>query len=222
MERSRTLEARHAAEAERERAAAIALETEEAQLEVLRQSLYEHEAALEAARTRLSELTLAVDRHQARSGYCKQQIAETDVRAQETAREEQELVARVAPLGETLAARRGEESRLRDELQAAEAELDGRRGRGRRGRRAACSAAETGQEREPRGAGGAAWPDGDALRTRRPPCRATPSAPRPTSPSWRRERASSSASERTRVGARGGAREGPRGRGARRRADGRA
>ena len=53
MERSRTLEERHATEAERERAASIALETEEAQLEVLRQSLYEHEAALEAARTRL-------------------------------------------------------------------------------------------------------------------------------------------------------------------------
>jgi len=62
-----------------ERAASIALETEEAQLEVLRQSLYEHEAALEAARARLNELTLAVDRHQGRSGYCKQQLAETDV-----------------------------------------------------------------------------------------------------------------------------------------------
>jgi len=123
MERSRTLEERHNTEAERERAASIALETEEAQLEVLRQSLYEHEAALEAARARLNELTLAVDRHQGRSGYCKQQLAETDVRAQETAREEQELVARVAPLGETLGARRGEQSRLRDELLAAEAEL---------------------------------------------------------------------------------------------------
>jgi chromosome segregation protein len=123
QERSRTLEARHAAESERERAASIALETEEAQLEVLRQALYEHEAALEAARTRLSELTIAVDRHQARSGYCKQQMAETDVRTQETAREEQELVARVAPLGETLGARRGEQGRLRVELSAAEAEL---------------------------------------------------------------------------------------------------
>ncbi|HEY8232941.1 MAG TPA: chromosome segregation protein SMC [Vicinamibacteria bacterium] len=123
MERSRTLEARHAAEAERERAAGIALETEEAQLEVLRQTLYDREATLEGARARLSELTLAVDRHQGRSGYCKQQIGETDVRAQEAVREEQELVARIAPLQETLAAQRAEESRLQEALLAAEAEL---------------------------------------------------------------------------------------------------
>jgi len=123
QERSRALEARHEAEAERERAAAIALDTEEAQLEVLRQSLYEHEAALEAARARLSELTLAVDRHQGRSGYCKQQIAETEIRAQEAAREEQELVARVAPLDATLAEKRGEDERLREERRIAEAEL---------------------------------------------------------------------------------------------------
>ena len=45
-----------------------------------------------SARARLSELTLAVDRHQGRSGYCQQQIAETEGRAQQTAREEQELV----------------------------------------------------------------------------------------------------------------------------------
>jgi chromosome segregation protein len=146
MERSRTLDERHAAEAERERAASIALETEEAQLEVLRQSLYEHEAALEAARTRLNELTLAVDRHQGRSGYCKQQMAETDVRSQEAAREEQELVARVAPLGETLAARRGEESRLRGELQAAEAELQAAESAVALAA-AALAAAETDQER---------------------------------------------------------------------------
>ena len=123
QERSRGLEARHAAEAERERAAAIALETEEAQLEVRRQSLYEHEAALEAARGRLGELTLAVDRHQGSSGYCKQQIAETEVRSQEAAREEQELVARVAPLDESLAEKRGEDERLREERRSAEAEL---------------------------------------------------------------------------------------------------
>ena len=146
QERSRTLQQRHDAEGLRERAASIALETEEAQLEVLRQALYEHEAALEAARTRLSELTIAVDRHQARSGYCKQQMAETDVRAQETAREEQELVARVAPLGETLAARRGEESRLRDERQAAEAELLAAEA-AVAAAAAALAAAETDQER---------------------------------------------------------------------------
>src|SRR5262245_58447485 len=123
MERSRALEARHDAEAERERAAAIALDSEEAQLEVLRQTLYEHEAALETVRARLAELTLAVDRHQGRSGYCKQQIAETEVRSQEAAREEQELVAREAPLDATLAEKRGEDERLREERRIAEAEL---------------------------------------------------------------------------------------------------
>ena len=123
MDRSRTLETRHDAEAERERAAAIALETEEAQLEVLRQTLYEHEAALETARARLAELTLAVDRHQGRSGYCKQQIAETDVRSQEAAREEQELLARVAPLRGSLDEKRAEDERLRAERSAAEIEL---------------------------------------------------------------------------------------------------
>ena len=41
------LEERHAAEAEREQAASVALETEEAQLEARRQSLYELEARLE-------------------------------------------------------------------------------------------------------------------------------------------------------------------------------
>ena len=70
-----------------------------------------------------NELTLAVDRHQGRSGYCKQQLAENEVRAQQAAREEQELVSRVGPLTETLAGRRAEEQKLHDELGAAEAEL---------------------------------------------------------------------------------------------------
>ncbi len=123
MDRSRTLEARHGAEAERERAAEVALENEEAQLEVLRLALYEHEAALEAARAGLHELTLALERHQGHGGYCKQQIAETELRSQEAAREEQELVARVTPQSETLTARREEAGRLRAERLTAEAEL---------------------------------------------------------------------------------------------------
>ena len=49
-EQARGLDERHATEAERERAASLALETEEAQLEVRRQGLYELEAALEEAR----------------------------------------------------------------------------------------------------------------------------------------------------------------------------
>ena len=122
-ERSAVLEERHVAEAERERAASLALETEEAQLEGRRQSVYELEARLEEVRGRFNELTLAVDRHQGRSGYCKQQLAENEVRAQQAARDEQELVSRVGPLTETLAGRRAEVQKLHDELGAAEAEL---------------------------------------------------------------------------------------------------
>ncbi len=122
-ERSAVLEERHVAEAERERAASLALETEEAQLEGRRQSVYELEARLEEVRGRFNELTLAVDRHQGRSGYCKQQLAENEVRAQQAARDEQELVSRVGPLTETLADRRAEVQKLHDELGAAEAEL---------------------------------------------------------------------------------------------------
>ena len=122
-ERSAVLEERHVAEAERERAASLALSTEEAQLEGRRQSVYELEARLEEVRGRFNELTLAVDRHQGRSGYCKQQLAENEVRAQQAARDEQELVSRVGPLTETLAGRRAEVQKLHDELGAAEAEL---------------------------------------------------------------------------------------------------
>jgi chromosome segregation protein len=122
-ERSRLLEERHGAEAERERVATIALESEEARLEVIRQGLYEREAGLEAARGRLNDLTLAVDRHQGRVGYCKQQLAENEGRAALAAREEEELVARVAPLTESLAAKREAEGRLREGLAAAEAEV---------------------------------------------------------------------------------------------------
>jgi chromosome segregation protein len=122
-EQARALEERHGAEAERERAASLALATEEAQLEARRQSLYDLEAQLEEVRGRLNELTLAVDRHQGRSGYCREQIADTEARAQEAAGEERELVARVSPLQEALAAARGEEQRLREALAAAEGEL---------------------------------------------------------------------------------------------------
>ncbi len=83
VDSSRVLEERHAAEAEREQAASVALETEEAQLEVRRQALYELEAALEARARPASELTVAVERHQNRSGYCKQQIGESGTRAEQ-------------------------------------------------------------------------------------------------------------------------------------------
>ncbi len=112
-------------EAERERMAAIALENEEAQMEVRRNALYEEERRLEEVRARLSELTLGVDRHQGRSGYCRQQIAETATRAEEARREAAELDARVGPLGEALEARRQDAVRLKSELGEAESEARG-------------------------------------------------------------------------------------------------
>ena len=111
-----------AVEGQREQAAAIALQSEEAQMEVRRTALYEDEARLEEVRARLSELTLAVDRHQGRSGYCKEQIAETDARAAQARAEAEELRARVGPLADRVDERRSDEARLRVERAAAEDE----------------------------------------------------------------------------------------------------
>jgi len=122
-EQSRALEGRHQEEAAREQAATLALETEEAQLEVRRQELYDLEAKLEEVRGRLNDLTLAVDRHQGRSGYCREQIAQTEDRAKDAAREEEELTARVGPLEESRGSRRREEQSLREQLATAETEL---------------------------------------------------------------------------------------------------
>jgi chromosome segregation protein len=68
QEQSRALSARLADESGREQAAAVALEAEEAQMEARRGALYDAEGVLERSRARLAELTLAVDRHQGRSG----------------------------------------------------------------------------------------------------------------------------------------------------------
>ena len=103
MEQARSLDERLGVEGERERAAALALGTEEAQIEARRQHLYDEEARLEEVRGRLHELTLAVDRHQGRSGYAKEQIGEAETRSEEARRETEELEARVGPLTETLA-----------------------------------------------------------------------------------------------------------------------
>jgi chromosome segregation protein len=118
-EKAGELAGRIAAEKEREAAASLALETEEAQAEVRRTVLYEGEGRLEAARARLNELTLAADRHQARSGYCKEQIAEAEARAAEARKEAAELESRVLPLARHVAARQEEEGRLRGERDAA-------------------------------------------------------------------------------------------------------
>ena len=121
-EQGRSLGERLTTEAEREKAASLALEGEEAQMEVRRHALYEEEARLEEVRGRLNDLTLAVDRHQGKSGYCKEQIGETDARAEEARREAADLESRVGPLRESLEARRGDEARLRDEVLSSENE----------------------------------------------------------------------------------------------------
>src|SRR5438552_1678929 len=120
--KARGLGARLFEEKEREGAASLALETEEAQTEVRRNVLYDGEARLEEARGRLNELTLAADRHQARSGYCKEQIAEAEARAAEARHEAAELESRVDPLARHVASRREEEARLRGERDRAQQE----------------------------------------------------------------------------------------------------
>jgi chromosome segregation protein len=124
-ERAQGLGARLADEKERESAASLALETEEAQAEVRRTVLYEGEARLETARGRLNELTLAADRHQARSGYCREQIAEAETRAAEARKEVAELESRVGPLAGHVGARREEEGRLRVARDRAQQEAAG-------------------------------------------------------------------------------------------------
>jgi chromosome segregation protein len=152
-EQGRGLDERHATEAERERAASLALETEEAQLEVRRQGLYELEASLEEVRARLGELTLSVDRHQGRSGHCREQITETETRIQEANREQQELTERVGPLEEGRAAKRDEEQGLREQLATAEDQL---RAAEAAVQDAAARQAEADAEQEGRGPSGSA------------------------------------------------------------------
>jgi chromosome segregation protein len=120
QERSRELSARAADESGREQAAGLALEAEEAQMEARRGALYDAEAVLEQARARLGELTLAVDRHQGRSGYCREQIDEADQRGADEAGEAEELQGRVRPLGAELAGRREDEARVRERLAEAQ------------------------------------------------------------------------------------------------------
>lgn len=114
-----SLTSRLTGEAEREQLVAAAVDAEEAQLEVRRSALYEDETRLEIVRGRHHDLTVAVNRHESRSGYCKQQIAETETRATQAREEQEELQGRVGPLEETLAERSAEEARLREGLSVA-------------------------------------------------------------------------------------------------------
>jgi chromosome segregation protein len=121
-EQALSLARRHADEAERERAAALALGTEEAQAEARRAALYEEETRLAEARARHAELTLAVDRHEGRSGYCREQIAEAEARGAAARSEAAELAGRLGPLASSLEARRADLGRLREELASAREE----------------------------------------------------------------------------------------------------
>ena len=121
-EQGRALSDRLTTEADREKAASVALEAEEAQMEVRRHALYEEEGRLEEVRGRLGELTLTVDRHQGKSGYCKEQIGETDARTEEARREAADLESKVGPLHESLETRRADEGRLRTEVEASASE----------------------------------------------------------------------------------------------------
>jgi chromosome segregation protein len=120
MQQARSLDERLSVEGERERAAALALGTEEAQIEARRQQLYEEEGRLEEVRGRLNELTLAVDRHQGKSAYTTEQIRESETRSEGAGREAAELEARVGPLNELLLAQQREEARLRESGRTAE------------------------------------------------------------------------------------------------------
>jgi chromosome segregation protein len=120
QQQAHSLAERIALEEKGEAALSLTLETEEAQLQARRTLLYDEEARLETARARLAELTLAVDRHQGKSGYCKEQIAEAFVRGEEAGRERAELEQRVGPLAAHLESRRGDSGRLQEQLQDAE------------------------------------------------------------------------------------------------------
>jgi chromosome segregation protein len=121
-EQQRLLSGRFEDESGREQAATIALENEEAQMETRRVVLYEYEGALTTVREALNELTLAVDRHQGRITYCKEQITEAQTRADEARQEQGQLESRVGPLTEQLEARRTDEAQGRADLAAAQSE----------------------------------------------------------------------------------------------------
>ncbi len=117
------LKERFADEGERERAASLALATEEAQLEARRAALYEEEARQEAVRGRLNALTLAVDRHQGKTGYCGEQIQDASTQEAQTQQDAAELSTRVEPLERALASARADESRMQEDAADADAEF---------------------------------------------------------------------------------------------------
>lgn len=116
-----SVETRLAEEAEREKAATVALDTEEAQIGARRAGLYEEEAGLDALRTALNELTVAVNRHESHSAYCKEQIKDAVARAEAARAEAAELEGRLGPLSEQVASQRVLAQSLRSEVEATSA-----------------------------------------------------------------------------------------------------
>jgi chromosome segregation protein len=116
------LEERLGVQSEREQAAAIALGTEEAQMEARRGALDDEDSALQAARSRLHELTLTVDRYQGKGGFGQAQITDSERRAAEARAEAEELRSRLLPLAETLEGRRAEQAAMESERREAEGE----------------------------------------------------------------------------------------------------
>jgi chromosome segregation protein len=116
------LDERLAAQSEREQAAAIALGAEEAQMEARRGALDEEVSVLQAARSGLHELTLAVDRYQGKGGFGQAQIADSERRAAEARSEAEELRSRLSPLAETVETRRAEQAAMEAERRAADEE----------------------------------------------------------------------------------------------------
>lgn len=107
---------------QREQAVAVALQTEEAQLEARRTVLYQEDERLEQARARMTEHTLAAERHQGRSAYAREQIGQAEARAAEADAEAGSLAEKMGPLVARLEQARAEAARLHGEREAAEAE----------------------------------------------------------------------------------------------------
>jgi chromosome segregation protein len=118
----RVLDERHGEQQRREQAVTVVLQAEEAQLEAQRTALYDEDTRLDAARGLLNEHTLAAERHQGRSAYAREQIAQAEARAGEADAEAGSLHERLGPLAERVDAVRAEAARLSGEREAAEAE----------------------------------------------------------------------------------------------------
>jgi chromosome segregation protein len=121
-EQLRLLDERHAEQQQREQAVTIALQAEEAQLEARRTALYDEDTRLDEARGQMGEHTLAAERHQGRSAYARDQIAQAEARAQEADVEAASLQERLGPLFERLGTVRTDSARLQGEREAAESE----------------------------------------------------------------------------------------------------